>query len=143
MKCFVYYVSCKFYNHSSHFFPSTKEFFVMVEMFKYGELKLLSNALIYVYHNTGPFEILTSLYAGAILCRQGLRTTLRRTIEIAITGVAVGKSISHILSEIITTAPLFMAGRQVHYRCCFTNFSATVTPKVNTFSKPTTLVMQY
>ena len=35
MKCFVYYVSCKFYNHSSHFFPSTKEFFVMVEMFKY------------------------------------------------------------------------------------------------------------
>ena len=84
----------------------------MVEMFKYGELKLLSNALIYVYHNTGPFEILTSLYAGAILFRQGLRTTLRKeTIEIAITGVAVGKSISHILSEIITTAPLFMAGR--------------------------------
>ena len=48
----------------------------------------------------------------------------------------MGKSISHILSEIITTAPLFMAGRLVHYRCCFTNFSATVTPKFNTFGLP-------
>ena len=92
-------------------FPAHKSFFIKFEMFKYGELTLQSNVLIYVYQNTGPFEILTSLYAGAILCRQGLRTTLRRTIEIAITGVAVGKSISHILSEIITTAPLFMAGR--------------------------------